>query len=484
MGNILDSFKGLISDEVLSGAAGALGENKDALSGAFEGAIPSILGGLLQTDPQKHDMLSGLFGKAAGNSNLVGDILGSLTGGGNSGGMMNSIVTGILGDKVGGIVNIITNLAGIKKGSSSSVMGIAGSLLASFLGKKMSSGNMNFGDMLGWLKGGQDDIVKAAPAGVADLLGIGKGPAASVTGPLEGAADKVKGAVGPAASVTGPLEGAAGKVTGAAGKVVGGVGSVAGGAADAAGGAVKAGGGLLKKILPIALLALLAILAWKFFGKGCNNEEGNANTDGIENVGAAAGGDIEGGVNDVDGGADAGTGASAAGAMVDGNWVADLGEAVEISLPDGTKLASYKGSVANKLYEFANDADAVANVDKGENWFNIENLFFDTGKTTIKEGGQEILKNVAAVLNAYPDMKVKVGGYTDNVGSAEGNLKLSDGRAKTVYNTLMNLGVAGSSFSAEKPFEGYGVEHPACPANDTPECKAQNRRTALVVTAK
>ena len=73
-----------------------------------------------------------------------------------------------------------------------------------------------------------------------------------------------------------------------------------------------------------------------------------------------------------------------------------------------------------------------------------------------------------------------MGGYTDNTGSAEGNLKLSQQRAESVMKKLIELGANKKQLSAE----GYGANHFLCEANDTPECKAKNRRIDVRLTAK
>ena len=69
-------------------------------------------------------------------------------------------------------------------------------------------------------------------------------------------------------------------------------------------------------------------------------------------------------------------------------------------------------------------------------------------------------------------MKLKIGGYTDNTGAAAANKTLSKKRADAVVAAL----VAAGGDKARLAAEGYGQEHPVCPANDTEECKAQNRR--------
>lgn len=112
-------------------------------------------------------------------------------------------------------------------------------------------------------------------------------------------------------------------------------------------------------------------------------------------------------------------------------------------------------------------------------WFDFDRLTFNTGKATLKPESQEQLKNVADVLKAYPNVNVKLGGYTDNTGNANSNLKLSAERAASVKTELVGMGIADSRLDAE----GYGQEH-AVASNDTEEGRAQNRRIAIRVTKK
>ena len=112
-------------------------------------------------------------------------------------------------------------------------------------------------------------------------------------------------------------------------------------------------------------------------------------------------------------------------------------------------------------------------------WFDFDRLTFNTGKATLKPESQEQLKNVADVLKAYPNVNVKLGGYTDNTGNANSNLKLSAERAASVKTELVGMGIADSRLDAE----GYGQEH-AVASNDTEEGRAQNRCIAIRVTKK
>jgi len=104
---------------------------------------------------------------------------------------------------------------------------------------------------------------------------------------------------------------------------------------------------------------------------------------------------------------------------------------------------------------------------------------FETGATTLKPESEEQLKNIAEILKAFPAVKVKIGGYTDNLGDPAANMKLSQERATNVMKELVKYGVAADRMTAE----GYGDQHPIAD-NNVPEGRAMNRRIALRVTAK
>ncbi|MEO6805608.1 MAG: OmpA family protein [Edaphobacter sp.] len=147
-----------------------------------------------------------------------------------------------------------------------------------------------------------------------------------------------------------------------------------------------------------------------------------------------------------------------------------------LKLPDGVSLNVPETGIENKLATFI--ADSSKPVDK-TTWFDFDRLTFDTGKDTLQTSSQEQLNNVAAILKAYPNVHAKIGGYTDNTGDAEANIKLSDERAKNVMAALVAAGIDSSRLEAK----GYGEEHPVA-SNATEEGRAQNRRISLLVTAK
>lgn len=160
-----------------------------------------------------------------------------------------------------------------------------------------------------------------------------------------------------------------------------------------------------------------------------------------------------------------------------GDFVYETGNLKKVQLKGGKTIELGESSQINQLY------DAVQKKDKSildpNKWYTIENLYFETGSSDLKAGYELQLNNLAEILNAYPDLKIKLGGYTDNSGNEEGNQQLSNLRAQTAKLKLLELGVAADRIEAE----GYGSQHPICEANDTDECKAKNRRIDVRVLA-
>jgi outer membrane protein OmpA-like peptidoglycan-associated protein len=109
----------------------------------------------------------------------------------------------------------------------------------------------------------------------------------------------------------------------------------------------------------------------------------------------------------------------------------------------------------------------------------MSDVLFDTAKYSLKSGAREKLAKVAGILLAYPGLNIEVGGYTDNVGSDAMNQTLSENRAGSVRDYLVNQGVATASITSR----GFGETLPVS-TNDTATGRQQNRRVELVVSGE
>ena len=453
--NLLDLAKNYLANgDVVKAASGFLGESESGTSSALSAIIPTILGTVTQK-ASTTDGASGIMDLLRlGNHDggILDNVSGLLTGGDQTNSLLStggSVVKSLLGDKVGGVIYLISNFAGVKQSSSSSLLSMAAPILLGLIGKKVKSDGLGVSGLMSLLGGQAANIQSAMPSGIASgltsLLGLGS---------LGNIVDSVKSNV---TSSTTSASTTARKVVEEEN---------------------NNGGGFnwWWLLLPLALAGLF------FAMRGCNEKE--AVVDAVNKTKEA----VSDASKTVVAGADslASKAADATNAAVNavkgsvnaaGDWVTDLGKMIKLSLPGGAALEVGENSVENRLVTFINDKTKA--VDK-TTWFSLDRLYFETGKSSLKAESQAQVKNIAAIMKAYPEVELRLGGYTDNTGKAESNLKLSAARANTAMAELVKLGVAAKRLTAE----GYGQEHPICPANDTPECRAQNRRIDVRVTKK
>jgi OmpA-OmpF porin, OOP family len=112
-------------------------------------------------------------------------------------------------------------------------------------------------------------------------------------------------------------------------------------------------------------------------------------------------------------------------------------------------------------------------------WFAFDRLLFDSKSATLQPSSEEQLGNIAAIMKAYPNVHIKIGGYTDNTGDPSANMTLSQQRADTVKQQLISMGISPDRLEAQ----GYGDQYPVAD-NATDEGRQKNRRISLRVTQK
>ncbi len=106
--------------------------------------------------------------------------------------------------------------------------------------------------------------------------------------------------------------------------------------------------------------------------------------------------------------------------------------------------------------------------------FTLDNVYFDTGKATLKPASYTELDELFDYLNLKKTTVVEIAGHTDDVGTDEDNLDLSQRRAESVRNYLIKKGIDPSRIQAR----GYGESSPVAD-NSTAEGRASNRRTEV-----
>ena len=104
-------------------------------------------------------------------------------------------------------------------------------------------------------------------------------------------------------------------------------------------------------------------------------------------------------------------------------------------------------------------------------------ILFATNSSTVSAASKSALRNLATSLNANPDTDIKIVGHSDSTGKVDYNQTLSEKRAKSVYDYLMeDQGIS----STRMTFEGKGIHEPVAD-NATPEGRAKNRRVEILI---
>ena len=106
----------------------------------------------------------------------------------------------------------------------------------------------------------------------------------------------------------------------------------------------------------------------------------------------------------------------------------------------------------------------------------FKNMYFATSETTILPESEEALDRLYQILNENPDLRIRIIGHTDDVGSDADNQILSEGRAGSVRQAMLERGIN----SARIEIEGRGEKQPI-DTNTTEEGRANNRRVEILV---
>lgn len=224
-------------------------------------------------------------------------------------------------------------------------------------------------------------------------------------------------------------------------------------------------GGFLRWFIP---LAIIVILFWWLAGKpGCTKKDMDTATTGdslvsnLDTIGQK--------LKDAF--------VATAGALdASGNYIIEIGPEGSRKLKNGERLLIGENSVENKMIDFAEANDGKATE---SNWITFDRIYFETGKSSLTANSEKQLENIAAIMKSYPNISIKLGGYTDTTGDRAINNKISTERAESCQAALVALGVEKDRLSAK----GYGSSDPIAD-NKTEEGRAQNRRISVKVISK
>jgi OOP family OmpA-OmpF porin len=452
--NLLELAQGYFGRDKVHQASTALGESEGSISTALRSVVPLAVGTVFARSQQaggSTEMLS--MAEQAHSSGILGNLsslLGGLSSGSTTapaseGGLLNrgtELLRSVLGSSYTTAVDSMSQHAGVRTSTVSSLLSMAVPVVLGLLGKHAAENKLNANSFENYLSSQRGSIMGALsnlPGGLGSMLaGLGTGVAGmahNIGSTVSAAADRTDDTLrnttqNMRTATTSPSR------------------------------------------WPWLLLVLLGVVALIYFMRSCNKQAEPpmpATTETTTDTTTTTTPPPLPATTKPTGRYD----------EASGNYVYDTGTNTEIKLPDGTVLNVGNNSFESRLFNFLNDKNQTVSDDKTVGWMSLDRVYFNTGKATLTAESQAQLKNLAAILKAFPNAAVKLGGYTDNKGKAAMNMALSAERANAARQAVIGDGVDKGRIAAE----GYGPEHPIA-SNDTPEGRAQNRRVDVRVTKK
>ena len=424
--SIINLIKEQLSPELVSKVATELGESESGVSKAIGGLLPAILGGFVHQS-QNTNILNSI--SEANSSGISGNLLGN-----NSN---NSIITNVLysifGDKISGLINLISSHSGVSNSSANSLLNLVTGATLGSIGKYATDHHLDNNGISNVLNEQKGLISSLLPAGLSlgalglgDLLGSAK----------ENLSETVS-------SISENVSHSNSGVRKETPKV----------AQYPSNHNNDEGGSFWKWLLPLLLLGLAAWFLWK----QCDKKEGDAAASTTDSTVVAQD-------------------SSAIASTTDVNGTAKIDTDIDLN---GVKIKGFAGGMEDQLISFLksegykNAKDDAALKDK---WYSFDKVNFKIGKSDqLEDGSQTQLDNLVAILKAYPDTKIKIGGYTDKTGNEADNVKLSQARADYIKTALTKAGVGAQVLTAE----GYGSEFATVPATASNEERAADRKMAI-----
>ncbi len=423
--NIIELIKGQLGSALISQAASEFGESESGVSKAISGLLPAVIGGLAN-NANKPEIINTITGAAS--SGLLGNLLGE---GSSNNSVISTVLSAIFGDKVGGLVNAVSGFSGVSNSTSNSLLSMVTSAALGSIGKYSTDNNLDASGITKLLEDQKGIVSTLLPAGLSlASLGLGNwfgGETIETEKVTVTSFDQPKTEVNRGGNT--PINVDRNQNN-------------------------NEGGSIWKWLLPLLLLAVSVWFLWKQYEKSKETSPNNPNsvaviTDSVE-------------VNPVDSTAN----------------ISVVKTDSEIDL-NGIKIKGYSGGMEDRMISFLkSDGYKTATDDEAlkTTWYDFDKVNFKMGSSTeLEEGSQEQLDNLVAILKAFPNAKIKIGGYTDKTGDETTNLKISKARAEYIKTALSKAGVGSQVLAAD----GYGSEFAKVDATASDEERAIDRKMSV-----
>lgn len=436
--NVIDLIKGQLGPALVSQAASQFGESESGISKAIGGLLPAVVGGLAN-NADKPGVVDAITQASSSG------ILGNLLGGASSNPIISTLLSSIFGDKVSGLVNSIASFSGVSNTTAGSLLNLVTGATVGTVGKYAADNNLGASGISSLLNDQKGIISSLLPAGLSlasfglgaeNWFGQAKETVSSVTSTAkdniaEGVATARENVSEGAREVRERFENNNNNNQG--------------------------GGSIWKWLLPLLLLIAAAYFLWK----QCEKKQTTTTTTTTSDSASTS--------STTDTAATATTATPAA-------TTAKTDEDIELN---GVMLKGYKGGMEDQMISFLksggykNAADDSALKDK---WYDFDHVNFKMGSSTeLEAGSQGQLDNLVAILKAFPEAKIKVGGYTDKTGNEASNVKLSKARAEFIKAALAKAGVGAQVIAAD----GYGSQFAKVDAKASDAERAADRKMSI-----
>jgi outer membrane protein OmpA-like peptidoglycan-associated protein len=412
--SLLDSLGQVIGPDINARVAARLGEPEQNVSRGVRSGVASIFAGLLgkTSDPGAMRGTFDLITDSANDGRVLDDVASFAEATGSKTPIMDlggRLLSGLFGGQSSTINDLVAKSSGLRSSSVMSIMHLAAPLVLGFLGRRVRDGGLTQSSFTQMLLNEKDQILRAAPPGIANVLGIGAGAREEM--PRREHVEE------PARAYTRPTH--------------------------------EPPPGGSRRLWPV-LAALVAIfLLWAVWPRHGRRVAARVDTARSQ----VAGGEV----------------APPAGTTAPVGFIRKR-------LPNGTEVSIPITGTESKVVAFIEDPSRRVD---NTTWFEFDRLNFETNSANLLPQSEEQLKNIAGIMAAYPNVRARIGGFTDNTGNAAANKRLSEQRAENVRQALVQDGVAAERITAQ----GYGSAHPVA-SNATEEGRAKNRRIALLITNK